>query len=162
MFEANTLADTMQSNLISGLAAHQSGFESRGMQQAMRLYRDARLQAGLARLTGRRRRLASLAETSVTAAVCDRHYIGTRTVAINRIRGSENRTHDFDGDFFPIQEQTRGRWLSVARARLNGVTLPAVELLQVGGIYYVRDGHHRISVAKSLGESYIEAEVTAW
>lgn len=166
MFEASTLSDTMQSGLLAGMGARQQGFDSQAMQQAMHLYWNAHLQAGLARtwarLTGRRRELASLAETTAATSICDRHYAGTRTVAIASIRGSENRTHDFDRDFLPLQEHSRGRWLSVARARLGRVALPPVELVQVGDAYYVRDGHHRISVAKALGENFIEAEVTAW
>lgn len=166
MFEASTLSDTMQSGLLAGMAARQLGFESQAMQQAMHLYRNARLQATraclLARLMGRRRELASLTGATAATSICDRHYAGTRTVAIASIRGSENRTHDFDQDFLPLQEHSRGRWLSVARARLGRVVLPPVELVQVGDTYHVRDGHHRISVAKALGESFIEAEVTAW
>jgi hypothetical protein len=47
----------------------------------------------------------------------------------------------------------------VAVVRLAGEDLPAVELVHTGGIYFVRDGHHRISVAKALSEAYIDAEV---
>jgi hypothetical protein len=52
--------------------------------------------------------------------------------------------------------------LSIAVARLNGQAMPAVELIKVGGVYAVRDGHHRISVAQALGEEFIDAQVTAW
>jgi hypothetical protein len=83
----------------------------------------------------------------------------TQTVPIDRIRGSENRCGDFDQDFRPLQGHTRERWLSVATARMSGVCLPPVELLAVGDEYYVRDGHHRISVAHTLGEQFIEATV---
>ncbi|HEY3310826.1 MAG TPA: hypothetical protein VGK00_04225 [Anaerolineales bacterium] len=44
--------------------------------------------------------------------------------------------------------------------KLNGRELPPVELIQVENIYYVRDGHHRISVSRSLGQDFIDAEVT--
>ena len=57
------------------------------------------------------------------------------------------------------ETHTRSRWLSIAVARLNGQAMPAVELIKVGAAYAVRDGHHRISVARALGESFIEAEV---
>jgi hypothetical protein len=40
--------------------------------------------------------------------------------------------------------------------------LPPVVLVQVGDVYFVRDGHHRISVARALGQLDIEAEVTVW
>jgi hypothetical protein len=50
----------------------------------------------------------------------------------------------------------------VAKARLKGVTLPPVELIQVGDVYFVRDGHHRISVARAFGQEHVDAEVTVW
>jgi ParB-like chromosome segregation protein Spo0J len=50
----------------------------------------------------------------------------------------------------------------VAEARLRGINLPPVQLIEVGGRYYVRDGHHRISVAQALGDTFIDAEVTRW
>lgn len=46
--------------------------------------------------------------------------------------------------------------------RRCGVKLPPVALIQVGEVYFVEDGHHRISVAKLWGEHEIEAEVTIW
>lgn len=166
MFQETMSIDTLLNGQLTGMAARQHGFESQAMRQAIALFREARLQAHLARLgaalTGQARGLRSLAKATGAAALGDRHDAGTQTVAISRIRGSENRCHDFDRDFLPIQEHSRDRWLSVARARLTGVALPAVTLVQVHDEYYVRDGHHRISVAKALGESFIEAEVMVW
>jgi hypothetical protein len=52
------------------------------------------------------------------------------------------------------------RWLSVARALEKGVALPPVELIQLGDRYFVRDGHHRISVARAMRQDEIEATVT--
>jgi hypothetical protein len=52
--------------------------------------------------------------------------------------------------------------MSVAKARLQGATLPPVDLVQVSDVYFVRDGHHRISVAKALGQVDIDADVTVW
>jgi hypothetical protein len=40
--------------------------------------------------------------------------------------------------------------------------LPPVELIQVGDVFFVRDGHHRVSVARAMGQEYAEAEVTIW
>lgn len=91
-----------------------------------------------------------------------RRYAGIRDVPINQIRGSEGRSHDFTNDFRPLQRYTRQRWINVAAARQRGRELPPVELVQVGDVYYVRDGHHRISVAKARGETAVDAEVTLW
>ena len=113
------------------------------------------------KLTGKSRRLLSLAEIDA-ARIRDRHSAGLRAVPIARIRGSEGRSEDFDRSFYPIQNHSRERWMSVARARDKETALPPVDLIQVGELYFCRDGHHRISVARALGERYIEAEVTAW
>jgi hypothetical protein len=83
-------------------------------------------------------------------------------VPIRQIRGSEGRSRYFDCDFNPLYDEARGRWLNIARARQQGKNLPPVVLVQVGDIYFVRDGHHRISVARALGQLYIEARVTVW
>ncbi|HEX7974527.1 MAG TPA: hypothetical protein VF498_08980 [Anaerolineales bacterium] len=94
--------------------------------------------------------------------VKSRHAAGLQNVTIARIRGSEGRSKDFDAGFHPIHSRTQERWVSIATAQKLDVALPPVELIQVGDDYYVRDGHHRISVAKSLGQMVIEAEVTVW
>lgn len=113
-------------------------------------------------LTGRGTRLLSLAQVEATCTVVSRHSGGTRTVPLRRIRGSATRCNDFDRNFNPLQDHTIARWQSVARARRRGIDLPPVELIQVGAVYFVIDGHHRISVAKVLGQLDIEAEVTVW
>jgi hypothetical protein len=90
------------------------------------------------------------------------HYLGICTVALDQIHGSESRSIDFDYDFHPLHGRIRNRWVSVALARQNGVVLAPVELIHVGSNYFVRDGHHRISVAHAIGESFIEADVIGW
>ena len=52
--------------------------------------------------------------------------------------------------------------MNVATARTMRAILPPVELIQIGDIYFVRDGHHRVSVARAMGQEHIEAEVTLW
>ena len=108
------------------------------------------------------RRLLHLACIEAAAKICGRHYLGLQTVPIACIRGTEGREQDFDAAFHPLSPRTRGRWLKIAVAQQTGETLPPVELIQVGSIYFVRDGHHRISVAAALGQTEIDAEVTAW
>jgi hypothetical protein len=113
-------------------------------------------------LTGRSRclfRLTSVEDSLKIEANCD---AGLRTVRIAQILGSEGRSTDFDRDFYPLQEHNRERWLSIARARQQGKALPPVVLIQVGDVYFVRDGHHRISVARALGQEAIEAMVIVW
>jgi hypothetical protein len=116
----------------------------------------------VARLVGRSNGIIPLEAALHGNAVAASHYAGLKSVAVDEIHGSEARTSDFDRSFNPLSGRSMMRWLSVARARLSGVPLPPVELIKVNGAYFVRDGHHRISVAHSLGERYIEAEVTVW
>jgi len=140
-----------------------SGLFSR---QAIHLYRGAALNGRLrwmwSRLSGRSNLLLDLNSLLAKIKVRSSHYAGIQAVAINKIIGSEGRVSDFDSSFNPLNEKTSQRWMSVANARLNGTPLPAVELIQMGDVYFVRDGHHRISVAKALGEGAIDAQVTVW
>jgi hypothetical protein len=91
-----------------------------------------------------------------------RCYGGIHCVNIGQICGSMGRTGDFDHDFHPLSDRLRDRWLSVAMARCQGIALPAVKLVQVRDCYFVEDGHHRLSVARAMGESAVDAEVTIW
>lgn len=114
------------------------------------------------RLTGRSRcllRLASIEADCRLDANCD---AGLQTVAIAQILGSEGRSADFDRNFCPLRDHNRERWLGIARARHQGKALPPVRLVRIGDVYFVRDGHHRISVARALGQEAIEARVTIW
>lgn len=110
-------------------------------------------------ITGHSRSLLDLTTEVSGRKIRGQHDGGFQTVPINRIKGSEGRTGDFDRDFNPIQTRTMERWVSVAVAQSSGRTLPVVELIQLGEDYFVRDGHHRISVARAFGEDYIDAKV---
>ena len=105
------------------------------------------------------KRLLDQAAFRCASCIHNRHYAGTRSVPIDRILGSEGRKEDFDDAFYPLHNRLLSRWLGVASLRLAGEGLPPVELIQTCGVYFVRDGHHRISVARALGEAYIDAEV---
>ncbi len=82
-----------------------------------------------------------------------------QTIEISKIIGSEGRYHDFSSAFLPKREMLRARWTSVDQARLADVVLPPISVYSLGGYYFVRDGNHRVSVAKSMGVEYIDAEV---
>jgi hypothetical protein len=124
--------------------------------------RAGRLRQIWATLLGRSRRLLDLNTVATSCIVGDRHAAGMQTVAIRQIRGSEGRCDDFDSEFRPLKQHAEDRWVSVATAQLRGIGLPAVELIQVGEVYFVRDGHHRISVGAALGQQEIDAVVTIW
>lgn len=135
-------------------------------QAARALYRRER-RAGTAarlwaRLTGRPAHLLNLADVIADAPPRAQHAGGIRGVPIAAIGGSEGRDGDFDAAFHPRGGQTAERWQRVAAAMIGGRPLPAVELIQVGATYFVRDGHHRVSVARALGQTSIDAVVTVW
>jgi hypothetical protein len=138
----------------------------RERQGRLHLHRRAlnRGQLGLlwSKLTGRSTRLYSLKSIETDCVVHGRRSAGHQTVSIEQIRGSEGRAHDFDRDFNPLQSHTRERWLSIAAVLQRGKALPPVLLVQVGDIYFVKDGHHRVSVARALGQKAVEARVMVW
>ncbi len=88
-------------------------------------------------------------------------YKGMQVVPINLIVGSEGRYKDFDNHFFPKNNFLKPRWERVDLAHYQDVTLPPITLYEVGGLYFVRDGNHRVSVAKAKGIEYIDAEVVS-
>ena len=111
------------------------------------------------RLLGKQNNLEALASTENGTKPVQKQGRKIVTVAIEKIVGSEGRVRDFDKAFRPLVNHTRDRWVSIAIAHHQGVDLPPVELIRVGDEYYVRDGHHRISVAKTFGQATIEAIV---
>lgn len=88
------------------------------------------------------------------------HQRGLYAVPLDKIVGSVNRYLDFDRAFFPRQSRTRDRWLSIDKAYYQDIALPPVELLKIGEMYFVSDGHHRVSVARMWGQEFIDALVT--
>lgn len=86
-------------------------------------------------------------------------YRGVRTVPIEQIVGSLNRYHQFDRAFLPTEDRLADRWQNIDRAFYQDVSLPPVVLYKVGEVYFVVDGHHRVSVAREQGQEFIEAEV---
>jgi len=85
---------------------------------------------------------------------------GYREIPLEAIKGTTepNRAAQFDNDFRPTK-LTRCRWQSVWMAFHRGATLPPISVIQVGDAYAIRDGHHRVSVAKALGAPTIAAIV---
>jgi hypothetical protein len=115
-------------------------------------------------LTGGSRGLLDLNVVQAGCTLVNYSYVGLQTVPLRQIRGSASasRCHDFDANFRPLRDNNKSRWAGVSTARQRGVKLPPVSLIQVGEVYFVEDGHHRISVAKARGEKTIEAEVVVW
>jgi hypothetical protein len=86
-------------------------------------------------------------------------YLALQDVPLDRIVGSVGRYQDFTRAFFPRGEHLRRRWQNIERLIATGRGLPPVELYKVGDVFFVRDGNHRVSVARHRGFSSIEALV---
>lgn len=127
----------------------------------------ARRQAALSRLTARLRgepddvRMVLPYEEVVAAlGFVGERPAGPAVVDLDAIVGTVDRGRQFDRRFRPTSGRVRSRWEHIAAAMRRGEALPPVDLVRIGEIYFVRDGHHRVSVARALGRSDIDAYVT--
>ncbi len=126
-------------------------------------YQRARFKAFLnqvwSALSGRPNTLLSYNQVREKLRIGGPIYRGVQTVRLDQIAGSLNRYQQFDRAFLPRSEETAGRWQRVNRAFYEDISLPPVVLYKVGDVYFVVDGHHRVSVAREQGQEFIEAEV---
>lgn len=81
-------------------------------------------------------------------------------IELDRIVGSVGRCTDFTRSFLPRQDSDADRWARTEVRMADLAGLPPVEVYELGGVYFVQDGHHRVSVAKHSGADYIQAYVT--
>jgi uncharacterized ParB-like nuclease family protein len=91
-----------------------------------------------------------------------RSFGGIREIPVDRIAGSaasDAKTSDFDPAFLPVNRRTRDRWTRIYQAMVEGDELPPIDVYKVDDRYYVIDGHHRVSVARSLDRPAINARV---
>ncbi len=111
-------------------------------------------------LTGERNELLPFDAVRDRIPLRGQHYIGLQQVPIEQIVGSLGRYRDFDRAFLPRQVRTRSRWVSIDSAQYEEIILPPVELYKMGEVYFVRDGNHRVSVAREMGQEFVDAYVT--
>ena len=108
---------------------------------------------------GAHEHLLSFEEAKGTLVQWTQAYRGMRTVEVEKITGSVGRCKDFDGSFLPLKKSMGERWGRIDRAYHRGDELPAVSLYKIGEAYFVRDGNHRVSVARYHRVMEIDAEV---
>ncbi len=133
--------------------------ESTAVEDFTRAKRKAKFQGLLSALTWKNNDLMSLYEVTSIIKPKSETYLGMRTIPVSKIIGSEGRYHDFSSAFLPKREMLKSRWCSIDSALINDVILPPISVYGLGGYYFVRDGNHRVSVAKTQGVEYIDAEV---
>jgi hypothetical protein len=141
-----------------------SGFSAADAQGDFSRARRARLLADVARRLRREPDDVGLIlpfeEVVDALGVVGREDLGLKIVPLDAIVGTVDRAADFDRGFRPTSPRLRSRWERIAAAQRRGEALPPISLYLVGDLYFVRDGHHRTSVAKSLGRNDIDAYVT--
>ena len=104
--------------------------------------------------------LLPLAEVTGRLQFRGQHYVGVRPIPVDRIIGSLDRSADFDRRFRPRHLTLRTRLRGLERAFPDGA-FPPITVHEVGGLYFVVDGHHRVALAHQLGMEYVDADVTA-
>jgi hypothetical protein len=87
------------------------------------------------------------------------HSLGLQQIETDKVVGSVSRFNDFDRAFLPRQAHTRSRWESIDRAYFEDVILPPIDVYKIGDVYFVKDGNHRVSVARERGQLYMDAFV---
>jgi hypothetical protein len=126
-----------------------------------------RRRAALSRLAARLRRepddvamILPLDEVLEALGQTGERRLGLQSIAVDSIVGSVDRTREFDRRFRPRSGRVRGRWERIAQAQRRGEPMPPISVYRVGDMHFVADGHHRVSVARALGHTHLDAYVT--
>jgi hypothetical protein len=130
--------------------------ESRQWKQARQ---SAFVQDVLATFTRRPAGLMNFADVEQKLQLHNVHYLDRQEVSLDQIAGSVGRYADFTRAFFPRQDHLQARWQHIEELLRTGRRLPPIELYKVGQVYFVRDGNHRVSVARQRGLTSLEAFV---
>jgi nucleotide-binding universal stress UspA family protein len=132
--------------------------------EAVQEFRTARLQSSMeqirAALKGKSVDLLSYDEVREKIGAIETSQRELKNIPLDAIVGSVGRYTDFTRSFFPLQAEDQDRWARVRIQAENTLGLPPIEAYQVGEVYFVIDGNHRVSVARSLNSNFIEAYVT--
>jgi hypothetical protein len=86
--------------------------------------------------------------------------LGLQTIPLDSIVGTVDRSREFDRAFRPTSSRVRPRWERIAEATRKGKAMPPIDVYRIGELHFVKDGHHRVSVARELGHEVIDAYVT--
>ena len=130
------------------------------LQDFRRARSQAKLKQLVARVTGESTELLSYEEVRRKLRAYASSDRGLRDIPLDAIVGSVGRYNDFTRDFLPRQDFTQDRWAKVKAASEGSPGLPPIDVYKVGESYFVKDGNHRVSVARQLGAISIQAYVT--
>ena len=107
-----------------------------------------------------KRRMLTMDEIGERMGIFQQTYVGVRSIPLDRIVGTVDKTRDFGPDFLPRRGDMAERWKRVERAYPEA-DFPPIVVYEVEGNYFVVDGHHRVAIAKQRGMAQIDAEVTS-
>jgi len=135
---------------------------ARALEDFRRARGKARLQHLWASVTGQTKELMPYDEISSRLRTSGASSKGVRDIPIDAIVGSVNRYQDFDRDFLPLHDKDMERWARVKTVMTSPGSpgLPPIRVYKIGDAYFVLDGNHRVSIAREMGISSIEAYVT--
>ena len=123
--------------------------------------RQAQLEQILAFLNGASASLLSYEEVAARLKATKTRKRELREIPVDAIVGSVNRYQDFTRHFLPKRNIDQERWAMIdALATGAEGGLPPIEVYQIGEVYFVYDGNHRVSVARQVGATLMEAYVT--
>ena len=132
--------------------------------EAEDVFNDARRQAFIEKVIGhlvhRRVELLPFEQVRERLGLLSRRDRGLQEIPLDRIVGSVGKYRQFTRSFLPNDKRVKRRWKSVYAGALGTHGLPPIDVYQVGDVYFVNDGNHRVSVAHQLGAKTIEAYVT--
>src|SRR5204863_6176544 len=86
--------------------------------------------------------------------------LGLQSIPLDSVVGTVDRSREFDRRFRPTSRRVRGRWERIAEAQRRGQAMPPISVYRIGDMHFVKDGHHRVSVARAMGRQEIDAYVT--
>ena len=126
----------------------------------------ARRARALARLSARLRRaddvdhILPFEEVVRALGRIGERRLGLQVIPLDSVVGTVDRSREFDRAFRPTSPRVRERWQRINLAQRKGEALPPIDVYRIGDMHFVKDGHHRVSVARALGHRDIEAYVT--
>ncbi len=139
-------------------------FDNVNFMEGVNAFQNARLHAFwdevLALVRGKPAELLSFEDIRARLRLREENYKGLQEVPLNQIAGSVGRYREFTSKFLPKRSKMQERWSRVYAQASGMMGLPPIELYKVGDVYFVRDGNHRVSVARQLGAKTIQAHVT--
>jgi hypothetical protein len=105
-------------------------------------------------------RLLQLQEVAGMLGTHSERPLGLQSIPLATIVGTLDPRSDFDRGFRPTSNRVRSRWERLALAQRRGEPIPPIQVYRVGGLHFVEDGHHRVSIAVATGQKTIDAYVT--